>query len=196
MLLTYANLTIANSAPYNQDYRDIYYQPQNGFEESNHTFIHANHLPQRFANLHAGQAFCIGEIGFGSGLNALNTIDHFLRHARSQSHLHYCSVEKHPIELNTLKTLHQNWCQPQIRAQLYQQYPHNHSGIHTLHLHPRIHLHLLLGDAHDLLPQLHAKIDAWYLDGFAPQQKPPMLASPPICPYCAHQPPHHHPLQL
>jgi tRNA 5-methylaminomethyl-2-thiouridine biosynthesis bifunctional protein len=51
-------------------------------------------------------------------------------------------------------------------------------GFHRLHLAGgRITLTLLLGDAQALLPQLEARADAFYLDGFAPDKNPEMWSS-------------------
>jgi tRNA 5-methylaminomethyl-2-thiouridine biosynthesis bifunctional protein len=36
----------------------------------------------------------------------------------------------------------------------------------------RVALTLLLGDACETLAQLHGKVDAWFLDGFAPAKNP------------------------
>lgn len=38
----------------------------------------------------------------------------------------------------------------------------------------RVGLTLLLGDALECLPQLDARVDAWFLDGFAPAKNPDM----------------------
>lgn len=170
MLLNYAELDPSHHTPYSTQYGDIYYNPTQGRDESEYVFLAGNHLPQRFSTLSDYQQFTVGETGFGTGLNFLITAEHFLRAAPQHAQLNYISVEKHPIALSALKRIHQDWILPTLRAKLYDLYPHNHSGYHLLKLHPRIHLLLLLGDANDLLPQLHAKVDAWYLDGFAPSK--------------------------
>src|SRR5262249_13924059 len=48
-------------------------------------------------------------------------------------------------------------------------------GFHRLHLaRNRVALTLLFGDARELLPQLEARADAFYLDGFSPEKNPEM----------------------
>lgn len=168
-LLHYAELALDGNTLRSRQYHDIYYQSGQGFAESDHTFIHANHLPQRFAN--TDTTFTIGEIGFGSGLNFINSAQHFLKHNHSAI-LYYCSVEKHPIERQTLETLQRDWPLSDLRQRLYHDYPDNHPGFHYLKPHPRIRLLLLLGEAQTMLDSLQAQVNAWYLDGFAPSKNP------------------------
>src|SRR5690606_27461891 len=53
-----------------------------------------------------------------------------------------------------------------------------HAGCHRLQLTARVTLDLWFGDIHEQLPQWlpHAKqtVDAWFLDGFAPDKNPQM----------------------
>ncbi|UJF24801.1 bifunctional tRNA (5-methylaminomethyl-2-thiouridine)(34)-methyltransferase MnmD/FAD-dependent 5-carboxymethylaminomethyl-2-thiouridine(34) oxidoreductase MnmC [Suttonella sp. R2A3] len=171
-LLEYANIHWRNGSPYSERFDDIFYQPDDGWAESTHTFIHANNLCERFAAWQKQNPFVIGEIGFGSGLNLFNTAAHFLSHAPTSARLHYVSFEKHPWCLEDLKAVQQEWDLAECRAALYAQYPHNHPGWHQIRLHPRITLTLILGDVKETLPELHAQIDAWFLDGFAPSRNP------------------------
>lgn len=171
MRLQHANISLQNGGAYADNYGDIYYNATDGFAESLYTYINGNHLLHRFASLTAHQQMVIGEVGFGTGLNFILTAETFL--TRNQhAHLYYVSAEKHPIALPTLKRLHHNWPQAALREKLYQQYPDNHAGFHLLRPHPRVHLLLLLGDACQLYQQFDGKVDAWYLDGFAPKCNP------------------------
>lgn len=168
MLLEYADITADGSGIRSAVYGDIYYNPEHGRRETEYVFIHGNNLAQRFAALADGANFTIGETGFGSGLNFIAAAAAFLAHAPRHAHLSYLSCEKHPIRLETLKKLQQHWELPELRHNLYRHYPHNHQGWHLLKPHPRISLLLLLDDANNSLPALHAQVDAWFLDGFAP----------------------------
>ncbi|MDO4642476.1 MAG: tRNA (5-methylaminomethyl-2-thiouridine)(34)-methyltransferase MnmD [Cardiobacteriaceae bacterium] len=171
MLLEYAPIHLdSDGQPYNNYYQDIYYNPGQGFAESEHVFINGNRLHERFALIK--NHFVIGEIGFGTGLNFIHSANTFLHEAPASTRLHYISFERHPIQADTLARLQQAWPLSDLRKTLLQQYPHNHAGHHLLKLHSRIHLHLILGDVRDTLPQLNARIDAWYLDGFAPAKNP------------------------
>ncbi|RKW12405.1 MAG: FAD-dependent oxidoreductase, partial [Cardiobacterium sp.] len=170
MLLDYARLNLDDAGnPRSERYHDIYYSG-NGFAETEHTYINGNRLHERFARCTGN--ITIGEIGYGTGLNLIHTADAFLHDAPPSARLHYLSFERHPIATSDLARLWQNWPQPALRAAILAQNPHNHAGHHLLKIHPRIHLHLILGDIRDTLPPLRARVDAWYLDGFAPAKNP------------------------
>src|SRR5690606_21877852 len=58
-------------------------------------------------------------------------------------------------------------------------YPAAISGFHRIHLPEwNIVLTLVWGDVNTMLPELQAKADAWFLDGFAPRQNPEMWNHP------------------
>ena len=170
MLLDYARLNLDDAGnPRSERYHDIYYSG-NGFAETEHTYINGNRLHERFARCTGN--ITIGEIGYGTGLNLIHTAETFLHDAPPSARLHYLSFERHPIAASDLARLWQNWPQPALHAAILAQNPRNHAGHHLLKIHPRIHLHLILGDIRDTLPPLRARVDAWYLDGFAPAKNP------------------------
>lgn len=170
MLLDYAQIEYDADSLRSTDYGDIYFNPQQGFAESEYVFIQGNRLIERFSALAPQTQFVIGETGFGSGMNCLLAVQHFLQYAPQETRLCYISCEKHPIRLEDLQRIQHGWLLPEIRQALYQQYPHNRAGFHWLHLHSRIDLLLLWGEANQCLPELHASVDAWFLDGFAPSK--------------------------
>lgn len=171
-LLDYADIVFHEGHPENRHYNDIYYNPAQGFAESDHVFINGNQLLERFHALPDKTNFTIGEIGFGTGLNLLNASRHFLDLAPERSRLNLISCENHPISLATLRVIHKDWPLPNWRRALYRQYPGKHPGVHCLRLDPRIDLYLLLGEACATLSDYHAQVDAWFLDGFAPAKNP------------------------
>lgn len=170
MLLEYANLNLDAARPYNITYGDIYYNNDGGAAETEHVFIQGNRLPERFAACNGH--FTIAEVGFGTGLNFICTADTFLRIAPANAMLHYLSFELHPLAPAAFAALQRGRVQPDIGAALVRHYPGNHPGHHLLKPHPRIRLHLILGDIRQTLPQLSARADVWYLDGFSPEKNP------------------------
>lgn len=170
MLLEYAELGERDGQPFAQAFADIYYNPADGIAESEHTFLAGNDLFARFDALGHGH-FTIAETGFGTGLNFFLTARHFLERTR-QGRLTYISVEKYPIAPESLARIQRDFPCPELRAAFLRQNPQNHPGFHLLHLHPRIDLLLLLGDAAALYREVDAQVDAWYLDGFAPAKNP------------------------
>ncbi|MDC9604551.1 bifunctional tRNA (5-methylaminomethyl-2-thiouridine)(34)-methyltransferase MnmD/FAD-dependent 5-carboxymethylaminomethyl-2-thiouridine(34) oxidoreductase MnmC [Xenorhabdus griffiniae] len=170
--------------PISEQFDDVYFSNQDGLEETLYVFLKGNHFPQRF-NTHSRPECVIAETGFGTGLNFLTLCQSF-SHFRQQypeavlKRLHYISFEKYPLKPIDLKTAHQRW--PELKTfseQLCQQWPLPLAGCHRLILdNGAITLDLWFGDVNDLLPKISSsltgKIDAWFLDGFAPAKNPQM----------------------
>lgn len=169
-------------------FEDIYHSPVDGLGETRHVFIAGNQLPERWQSLRAGEGFVIGETGFGSGLNFLVAGSLWLASAPETAVLHYVSVEKHPLARGDFECALAQWpAFAALATELARDYPPPVAGCHRLVLAGgRIQLTLLLGDAVAMLNQLRApdhpavrhgtapKIDAWFLDGFAPARNPDM----------------------
>ncbi len=162
--------------PLSRQFDDVYFSRASGLAESQHVFIQHNQLAERFAGLNDGDTFVIGETGFGTGLNFLNAWQCFLAHAPAGARLQFISVEKHPLQRSDLAQALALWPElSELREQLLQQYLAIHSGFQHLQLAGgRISLTLLIGDALEMLQQLDGKVDAWFLDGFAPAKNPEM----------------------
>lgn len=173
-LLDYAAISAADGALKSTQFHDIYFNAAQGFAESDHVFIHGNQLIARFRALPENASFTIAEIGFGSGLNCLNAAQHFLETAPKTARLHLISCEKFPIARAQLAAIQAQWPLPAVRAALLANYPDCQAGFHQFSIHPRITLTLLMGDVAETLAQLDAKVDAWFLDGFAPSVAPEM----------------------
>ena len=173
---THAQLEWQNGQPVSAAFGDVYFSRDCGLEESRHVFIRHNQLSERFAALTGETAFTIAETGFGTGLNFLCTWQHFLEHAPDNARLHFISTEKFPLLPHDLSQALALW--PELTAQtqqLLRQYDVLTPGWHRFVLEAgRIILTLLVGDVLDVLPQLDARIDAWFLDGFAPSKNPDM----------------------
>ena len=159
---------------FSPDYDDVYASNAGAQAESDYNFIQANQLPQRFQQLKPHQRFCIGETGFGTGLNFFLTAQCFQQFAPKQAQLYYFSAEKHPFKKDDLQSILKNWPQfAELSQAVISQYPSLIPGFHTIEIN-NIKLTLLFDDAADAFAQLHANMDAWFLDGFAPQKNPQM----------------------
>ncbi|MDH1262608.1 bifunctional tRNA (5-methylaminomethyl-2-thiouridine)(34)-methyltransferase MnmD/FAD-dependent 5-carboxymethylaminomethyl-2-thiouridine(34) oxidoreductase MnmC [Pseudomonas sp. GD03944] len=162
--------------PLSRQYGDIYFSQSDGLEETRYVFLANNDLPDRFAALGDGQHLVIGETGFGTGLNFLCAWQLFEQQAAPGARLHFVSVEKYPLHRDDLQRALALW--PELRPYadaLIGQYLTLHPGFQRLvFANGRVILTLLIGDALDLLPQLDARVDAWFLDGFAPAKNPDM----------------------
>ncbi|MQT85773.1 bifunctional tRNA (5-methylaminomethyl-2-thiouridine)(34)-methyltransferase MnmD/FAD-dependent 5-carboxymethylaminomethyl-2-thiouridine(34) oxidoreductase MnmC [Pseudomonas sp. FSL R10-2964] len=162
--------------PHSRVFDDVYFSDKSGLEETRYVFIEQNALAERFAALPADGHLVIGETGFGTGLNFLCAWQLFEQHAHPDARLQFISVEKYPLTRNDLQRALALWPElTPLSEQLLAVYFAIHPGFQTLTLaEGRVTLTLLIGDALEHLPQLDAKVDAWFLDGFAPAKNPDM----------------------
>ena len=180
-----ANLEFnAEGTPVSRDFDDVYFSNDNGLEETRYVFLDGNHLGTRFPE-HPRSLFVVAESGFGTGLNFLTLWQAFdcFRAAYPEAtlqRLHFISFEKFPLTAHDLRLAHQRW--PELAhwaEQLQTQWPPAIGGCHRLYLDDgRVTLDLWLGDINDLTDKLddsmNQKVDAWFLDGFAPAKNPDM----------------------
>lgn len=162
--------------PLSRLYDDVYFSREHGLEETRYVFLTNNDLPQRFAALKSGQQLVIGETGFGTGMNFLCAWELFEQQAPVGARLHFVSVEKHPLTQHDLQRALSLWPSLQrYSAPLLSAYVALNPGFQRLVFDSgRVVLTLLIGDAKAMLPQLDTRIDAWFLDGFAPSKNPDM----------------------
>ncbi|EOZ9370290.1 bifunctional tRNA (5-methylaminomethyl-2-thiouridine)(34)-methyltransferase MnmD/FAD-dependent 5-carboxymethylaminomethyl-2-thiouridine(34) oxidoreductase MnmC [Enterobacter hormaechei] len=180
-----ANLEFnAEGTPVSRDFDDVYFSNDNGLEETRYVFLDGNHLGTRFPE-HPRSLFVVAESGFGTGLNFLTLWQAFdcFRASYPEAtlqRLHFISFEKFPLTAHDLRLAHQRW--PELAhwaEQLQTQWPPAIGGCHRLILDDgRVTLDLWLGDINDLTDKLddsmNQKVDAWFLDGFAPAKNPDM----------------------
>ena len=174
--------------PLSSVFGDVYFSRANGLEETRHVFLHHNQLCERWQQLQTGQHFTIAETGFGSGLNFLAAWQLWLEAAPVNAQLHFVSVEKFPLAKADLQRALVLWPElAQLANQLIEHYPvFVGKGFHRLlFMDGRIQLTLIIDDAaagfsqllttsHPAFSHLCAKVNAWFLDGFAPAKNPQM----------------------
>ncbi|WP_206517280.1 tRNA (5-methylaminomethyl-2-thiouridine)(34)-methyltransferase MnmD, partial [Xanthomonas euvesicatoria] len=96
-------------APRSAAFDDIYFTRGDGRAETEHVFLGANHLPERFSSWTLARPFVIGETGFGTGLNMLCAWACFEQHAPSNARLHLLSTEKYPFDRLALERALSVW---------------------------------------------------------------------------------------
>ncbi|MCS4305735.1 tRNA 5-methylaminomethyl-2-thiouridine biosynthesis bifunctional protein [Rheinheimera pacifica] len=179
--LTHAKIHFnEQGTPVASDFDDVYFSNDGGMAETDYVFLQQNGLPQRWQS-HPAAAFHIIETGFGTGANFLLSWLRF-RQYRQQfpdapcQRLYFSSFEKFPLshaDLTQALAVHTEL--KQQCGQLLQAYPPCVGGCHRLSFdNGSIILDLWFGDVNALLPELNAKADAIYLDGFAPSKNPDM----------------------
>lgn len=164
-----ARLEYKEGVPYSALYGDIYHSADGGVGQAHHVFLQGCGLPQRWARR---DRFAILETGFGTGLNFLATWAAWRQDPARPMRLHFMSVEKHPFRGDDLAILHARWPEfSDLSGELLANWPTLVPGFHRIVLDGgQVQLTLMLGDATDLLPNVQAGIDAFFLDGFAPDR--------------------------
>lgn len=181
--VTHADITFnADNTPVSIQFDDVYFSTQGGAEETDYVFLQGNRLWERWQQSEQAH-FVIAETGFGTGLNFFSAITLFRRFRQENpqsalKRLFFISFEKYPLTLPQLIHAHQNYAEfAELTRQLHQYWPEPIEGCYRFHFDETT-LDLWFGDVNDNLPQLGDymidKIDAWFLDGFAPSKNPAM----------------------
>ncbi len=176
-----------NKTPIHTGFSDKYYAEEGGLDEARYVYVGQNNLEERFAE---ARTFVVSELGFGTGLNFLATLQAWKRARKNSSQiLHYVSTELYPLESSAIREALSPWpsltteteeflsvYSPVIRnLALHQDFERSPAtGIHRFNIGHGVFLTLLIGDALPMLKQVQFKSDAWFLDGFSPRKNPAM----------------------
>ncbi len=185
MSVTYVPLTPAvaefdaDGRLYSPAYGDVYHSPSGALGQAEHVFLRGNGLPGRWRGR---GAFTVCETGFGLGLNFLALWKAWRDDPERPAALHVVSMEGHPFAREDLAALLGRYA-PEPLAELGRllaaQWPDLLPGLHRLEFEDgAVTLTLGFGDAQILAPRLSARVDAFFLDGFAPERNPRMWAPP------------------
>ena len=157
-----------NTTPVSRRYGDPFYSRSDGRAETRHVFLNGNDLPARWSS---GDGFTIAELGFGTGLNFLETVSVWRETAATGARLNYVAFERHPLAKADLVRALARWpalAGPAAELALHWPPP---AGWSALCL-AETDLHIFIGDANAGLPNWQGAADAWYLDGFSPAKNP------------------------
>ncbi len=176
--LTPPDLAWEEGIPRSAAYGDVYYSAQDGLAETRHVFLAANHLPARMQ----GRAhFCVGETGFGTGLNLLALWQMWDALPEPKPRLHFITLDRHPLAAEDMARAHASWPElAEYSAQLLAAIPPPFPGPHRCYFaEGRLCVDFLWGEAADMLARYapaegRARVDAWFLDGFSPAKNPDM----------------------
>lgn len=151
--------------PVSTQFDDPYYSLDNGLAETHHVFLSGNNLPKRFVD-----GFQIAELGFGTGLNFIATLDQW-RKSKIEGKFYFTSFEAFPMTPADMIKAYEQF--PEIANIACEIAPHLEQLLETgtLSLHDA-HLHLITGDARETVSHWDAQADCWYLDGFSPAKNP------------------------
>ncbi|SAI65929.1 tRNA 5-methylaminomethyl-2-thiouridine biosynthesis bifunctional protein MnmC [Bordetella ansorpii] len=161
---------------YSALYGDVYHSPiEDALGQAHEVFLRGNGLPDRWRGR---SRFTVCETGFGMGLNFLALWQAWRDDPQRPSRLHMVSIEGHPFEREVLRQVLRSRAPAALQAlagQLADQWPALLPGLHRLEFEDgAVTLTLGFGPAAVMAPRLAARVDAYFLDGFAPDRNPEM----------------------
>ncbi len=176
-----AEIEWQDKLPFSLEFNDVYFSIHGAIEESEHVFINGNQLNHHWKSKKQTNYY-IAELGFGSGLNFLNTLKHWAAQlsihssasesgsrAESESksqvqphHLHYIAFEKRPFHLDDFKKVAKLWPELSVFSnQLIKHYPSLIYGKHQIHFKQwNVTLTLMLMPVNDALDNLVAESES------------------------------------
>jgi len=166
----------SDDAPRSRASDDVYFSQHGGLDETRTVFLGGCGLPEGWA---MRSRFAIGELGFGTGLNALATWDTWRRTRAAGAVLHYVSIEGFPLERDEAARAHTAF--PEVSAlsqELLDRWPVRARGAQRLWFpEDGFALTVIHADAQVALDGLVGAFDAWFLDGFAPARNESMWSA-------------------
>jgi tRNA 5-methylaminomethyl-2-thiouridine biosynthesis bifunctional protein len=171
-----AVVDFAQGTPRAPLFDDVYHPREGALEQACAVFLAGNGLPERWR----GRArFTILETGFGLGNNFLATWAAWRDDAERCERLHFVSLERHPLTRDDLARALAHSPFAHLAQELVAAWPPLTPNLHRLTFESgRVQLLLGLGDAPTLARELVARVDAFYLDGFAPARNAAMWSPP------------------
>lgn len=170
-----------SGAPLSPLYGDVFRSRSGARAEAREVFVEGCGLPERWRNARQAedgiaQPFAVLELGFGAGVNFLETLAAWREVRPPGLRLHFVSVEAHPLSRDDLRRIHAALDVDGADAErLRTAWPLALPGLHPIGFDDADAVLLLcIGDAARMVPKLHMAADAIFLDGFAPARNPAM----------------------
>lgn len=165
----------AETTPRSCLFDDTFYSRGNGQAETAYVFIDGNRLPDRWGNR---EHFTIGELGFGTGLNFLETWRRWIDARSPSQQLLFTSFEAYPITAHDMTRALAQWqtLNPlsDVLLSRWQEVP----SLPVLwKMDEQTVLQIIAGKAEQAVANWDGMADAWYLDGFSPAKNPDMWSA-------------------
>ncbi len=157
--------------PRSRLFDDTYYSRHGGLAETGHVFIGWSGAGRRWRS---GSDCTIAELGFGAGMNFLETVRQWRAQRQGAARLHYVSFEAYPMSRDDLARTLAPWPELRDLAPLLVEAWEPEAPVIDIAFVPDVRLCVHFADANARLPSLPLLADAWYLDGFAPARNPQM----------------------
>lgn len=161
--------------PFSERFGDHFYSQTGGQAECWHVFMGGNGLPERWAG---GGDFTIGELGFGTGLNFIETWRRWRETRPAEGVLSYVSFEAFPMSADQIRRALSPWPDLDgLAGDLLGQWPTLTTSPSIWKMDGQTVLTVVVGDALGGVRDWAGAADAWYLDGFAPSKNPQMWSA-------------------
>ena len=161
--------------PVSERYGDVYHAEMGALAQAEHVFLRGNGLPQRWRGR---DVFTVCETGFGLGQNFLALWRAWHEDGLRPARLHVVSFEAHPFARADLQRALLPRLPAELQAlarRLIEAWPPLLPGLHRLEFEGgAVTLTLAFGKIEKLARQVDARVDAYFLDGFAPRKNPEM----------------------
>jgi tRNA 5-methylaminomethyl-2-thiouridine biosynthesis bifunctional protein len=167
-----AEVSFRDGVPFSPEFGDVYHPAAGALQQAQQVFLRGSGLPERWRGR---ERFVVLETGFGLGNNFLATWQAWRADRGACRQLHFISIERHPFDRAGLAAAPRDASLAPLTQQLVQAWPPLTPNLHRLVFDGgRVQLLLALGDVADWLPEIVARVDAFFLDGFAPARNPAM----------------------
>ncbi|WP_374433345.1 FAD-dependent 5-carboxymethylaminomethyl-2-thiouridine(34) oxidoreductase MnmC [Inhella sp.] len=153
-------------------FQDGYASRAGALAQAREVFLQGNGLPEAWRER---AQFVILETGFGLGNNFLATWQAWRADPQRPRRLFFLSLERYPLQRAELAAAHAGSELAELAGRLVAAWPPLAPGLHRLDFeNGAVSLLLALGDISSTLPAFRAEVDAFFLDGFAPDRNPAM----------------------
>lgn len=165
---------IDGTIPRSRRFGDTYFSQYGGLDETSQVYIGWNDLLQRWPQM---RHCTIAELGFGTGLNFLETMRQWREHRQAGATLHFISFEAYPLKLQDLQKALTRWPQLSGQAQALVEQWRPEAAVLDARFGNDTRLTVHFADANQTLAPQTFVADAWYLDGFAPSRNPQLWSA-------------------
>jgi tRNA 5-methylaminomethyl-2-thiouridine biosynthesis bifunctional protein len=162
----------ADGTPRSTDYGDLYHPRAGALAQARHVFLNGDRLAEHWRGR---DRFVVLETGFGLGNNFLATWAAWRADRERCRQLHFLSIDAAPPTRADFAAARRDPPLAPLAAELGERWPPLICNLHRLSFDAGgVELLLAFGDLSAWLPQLVARVDAFFLDGFAPARNPAM----------------------
>jgi len=160
------------SVPRSLLFDDTFFSCADGRAETAYVFVDGNRLSHRWRG---PDQFAIAELGFGTGLNFLETWRRWIGERSPSQQLLFTSFEAYPIAADDMERALAPWqtLKP-LRDDLLQRWQQLPSSPVRWKMDEQTMLEVVHGKAEQAVANWNGLANAWYLDGFSPARNPDM----------------------